>query len=504
MSIIIAGFPGIGKDLDVNTPVLTLNGWVRAGDIQLGDYLIGQDGNPTKVIGVYPQGILDKYELTFNDNSKTNCGLNHLWLTAKTINKKTKEPHWKVLSLKEILKDGIVRKYGTKTKSKWRIPLTMPVNFEKQEHIIDPYILGTLIGNGYLCGNTIEYIGSPNDFFITDKIKKLINNKNISFENCTTKNQTCNHYRFIKNNERNEYKKEIIRLGLNVKSGDKFIPKEYLFDSVENRIKLLNGLMDTDGSSSPGNKITYSTTSKQLVENIIELVQSLGGMAWCHVYNRIGEVKECRGKKYIIKSLEYIINITLNDICPFSLPRKAKNWRKTKFQKYLVNVKKIQPAESVCFRVDNKDGLFLIENYIVTHNSSLHKEHIKLYSDSDSSKFNKKDFPKNYIEHIKSLISKKQLILVSSHIEVRNELVKENIPFIYVIPSLDRKEEFLNNYKERGNTQEFISNVETNWERWVQISVLNNAYPVYVCTHGYLKDNMEGIIREYSKFYQGE
>lgn len=133
--------------------------------------------------------------------------------------------------------------------------------------------------------------------------------------------------------------------------------------------------------------------------------------------------------------------------------------------------------------------------------SILHKEHIKLYSDSDSSKFNKKDFPGNYIEHIKNLIGKKQLILVSSHIEVRDALVKEGIKFIYVIPSLDRKEEFLNNYKERGNTQEFINNVETNWERWVQISVLNNAYPVYVCTRGYLKDNMEGIIREYNKFY---
>lgn len=133
--------------------------------------------------------------------------------------------------------------------------------------------------------------------------------------------------------------------------------------------------------------------------------------------------------------------------------------------------------------------------------STFYKENRISYSDSDSSKFNKKNFPKNYVEHIKSLIGKKQLILVSSHIEVRDALVKEGIKFIYVIPSLDRKEEFLNNYRERGNTKEFIDNVNTNWERWLQISVYNNDYPVYVCTRGYLKDNMEGIIKEYNKFY---
>lgn len=133
--------------------------------------------------------------------------------------------------------------------------------------------------------------------------------------------------------------------------------------------------------------------------------------------------------------------------------------------------------------------------------SYLFNENKEYYSDSDSSKFDKKHFPKNYIKHIKSLVGKKQLILVSSHIEVRNAMLMAGMPFIYVIPSLDRKIEFLSNYKERNNTQEFIDNVEMNWERWLQISVYNNEYPVYVCTHGYLKDNLEGIVGEYNRFY---
>lgn len=134
--------------------------------------------------------------------------------------------------------------------------------------------------------------------------------------------------------------------------------------------------------------------------------------------------------------------------------------------------------------------------------SKLYEENKINYSDSDSSKFNKKNFPSNYIEHIKNIRKKKQLIFISSHIDVRNALVKEGIKFIYVIPTIDRKAEFLNNYKERGNTQEFINNVDTNWERWLMISAYNNSYPVYACKYGYLKDNLERIIKEYCKFYK--
>ena len=122
-------------------------------------------------------------------------------------------------------------------------------------------------------------------------------------------------------------------------------------------------------------------------------------------------------------------------------------------------------------------------------------------TDSDSSKFEKKNFPQNYIEHIKKMIPKKFIILTSSHIEVRNAMLDEKLNFIYVIPSIDRKEEFIENYKKRGNTKEFIENVNVNWERWLQISVLNEKYPVYVCKIGYLADNFEGIVKEYYRFY---
>ena len=125
--------------------------------------------------------------------------------------------------------------------------------------------------------------------------------------------------------------------------------------------------------------------------------------------------------------------------------------------------------------------------------STFYKDNLGNYSDSDSSQFNKSEFPTNYIQHIKEIIKTKQLVFVSSHIEVRNALLENKLKFIYVLPTLDRKEEFLNNYKERGSSQEFIDRVSVNWERWLQIS-LYNPYPTYVCKAGYLKDNMEGAV----------
>lgn len=133
--------------------------------------------------------------------------------------------------------------------------------------------------------------------------------------------------------------------------------------------------------------------------------------------------------------------------------------------------------------------------------SKIYQQNRKDYSDSDSSKFDKAKFPQNYIKHIKSLRKKKQLILVSAHIEVRNALVKEKIPFIYVVPTIDRLEEFCYNYEKRGNSQEFIEKVRINWEQWLMISAYNTEYPVYFCKVGFLENNMEGIIKEYNKFY---
>lgn len=88
--------------------------------------------------------------------------------------------------------------------------------------------------------------------------------------------------------------------------------------------------------------------------------------------------------------------------------------------------------------------------------------------DSDSSKFDKSEFPQNYIEHIKDGIKQTvAIIFVSSHEEVRQAMTDAGIDFIVCYPNKNRKEEFLKNYKERGSSESFIALLDSKWEEWI-------------------------------------
>ena len=110
--------------------------------------------------------------------------------------------------------------------------------------------------------------------------------------------------------------------------------------------------------------------------------------------------------------------------------------------------------------------------------------------------------PKILISEIQKNKGKKKVITIPSKNEIREKLVKENIKFIYVLPTSDRKNDFLYEYKERGFSEEFINNIELNWDNWMMISAYNNQYPVYFAKYGYLKDNIERILQEYLNFYK--
>ena len=110
----------------------------------------------------------------------------------------------------------------------------------------------------------------------------------------------------------------------------------------------------------------------------------------------------------------------------------------------------------------------LISAFPGTGKSHLFRTSKKKVLDSDSSTFDKKDFPRNYIEHIKNNIGKVDIILISSHKDVRDALVKEGLFFYLVFPNINLKEEYLNRYKERGSPEKFIELISNNWESWIK------------------------------------
>jgi len=370
---IILGSSRSGKQMNVKTPILTPDGWKKLGSVKVGDKVIGGDGRKCNVIGVYPQGISNNYKITFHDGTTTNCGLEHQWATI------TSKGFIKVRTLREMLNHGLTRTklYGHQKKfgSIYRIPTVEAIDFSTKQFVIPPYILGVLIGDGSLV-RLRSWIGfscpnKKND--IRDKVEKLLCEDYYLKARSVCKSTTCPQYSIqlkdkSKKNQ-NIYKNEIKRYSLNVYSPHKFIPDEYMLGSAEQRFELLRGLMDTDGTFSKNGSASFCTTSKRLANNVVDLIRSLGGLAWLRIRNRDKENK----------STEYKVTCT-SDFNPFYEKGKAtkyENHKKSKTKsnfcknKMITSVERQPDCESVCIRVDNDSHTFVVENYIVTHNSSM-------------------------------------------------------------------------------------------------------------------------------------
>lgn len=354
---LVADSPGLGKEQDVNTPILTPTGWKRMGDIVVGDKVIGSDGSSVTVTGVFPQGVKDNYIVHFRDGSSVNCGLDHLW---KVSNKSWKGDKTRVVTLRHIIDAGVVQKYG---KSKYKIPLVSPVNFAEKEYYIHPYVLGVLLGDGSLHGANPQITTHVNDKETRDRIATHIKEpyrlrtrqsgsvcqSNIARERGV--GSSCS-----------EYNAELDRLNIRVKGSEKRIPEEYMFGSVDQRIELLRGLMDSDGSISKiGNRVVFHNCNVDLTKDVQQLVWSLGGVGILRHHTRKDG-----------KADEYQLNVKTH-FNPFYLRRKAIRWTPSadshKPMRHITEVEPNGKCEQVCIAVDAPDNLYVTKDYIVTHNT---------------------------------------------------------------------------------------------------------------------------------------
>lgn len=347
-----------GKDQPLTSLLWTDAGPIKMGDVTIGTKIFDPNGELTEVIGIYPQGEKDIYEITLSDGMKVRCGYEHLW-GVQDVNS-----NYKVLSLKEILDNGYLSKRGD---YKYFIETTKPVNYSKKELIMDPYLLGLFIGDG--CISQKKTSIATNDQEIVDYIKKfetdelkIINGAKFTYNFSKTKNAKFNYI--------NKQLKEL-KLKFTV-SHNKFIPKDYLYSSIEDRLELLRGIMDTDGSININSVIEYSTVSPQLADDVTELCQSLGIIVRRTIknsnYTYKGEYKTGR--------LVYRLKLQLPNNYPhtiFKLTRKQSLVRNKKYdwgyRRGIANIKLISKEQTQCIEVNNESHLYLTDNYIPTHNT---------------------------------------------------------------------------------------------------------------------------------------
>jgi len=362
----IADEMGTGKAQPLSSKILTPDGWKQMGDMHVGQKIIGQDGKIYFVTGVYPQGKKDIYEVEFTDKSRTKCCADHLW----NVNSPTRRFRGNKVIIKPLR--GIIGDIKYKDgKSKWFIPMVEPVQFKAKQLPLHPYLLGALLGDGTFRKSLS--ISTP-DIEIIKRIQQVLPTTNLIKKNYPEGVDRYD-YNIINKGSRghqNPVTRTIKQFGLWRKySHEKFIPKEYLLGSVEDRVELLKGLMDTDGYiSKDGDTVQYSTSSKQLAENFVFLVQSLGGTA--KVSSKIpyftykGERK--RGKK------SYTISIrVLQWLNPFYLPRKALKVNTNK--KYIPcrafkSIEHVGKHEAQCISTNAPGGLYITDDFIVTHNTA--------------------------------------------------------------------------------------------------------------------------------------
>ncbi len=382
---------GWGKEVLNSSKIMTPEGYKTIDAINIGDSVCNPDGGTSQVTGVFPQGKKELYKFTFSDGRTVVAGLEHQWKASKStdnkvwdkVNKKFVQRDsykrcWKIITTEGILKD-----LEQNPKLRWCIPLAKPVYHNPTTHTISPYVLGAFLGGGYLPKRGyLTLVGNDKEVF--DRvISELGDNygKSILLEKEKINYKITTSFRLHIHQSNTSIASEFTRLGLMGKlSPEKFIPKEYLFDSIENRWALLQGLMDTDGTAESigdniRNRISFSSSSEQLCDDIILLVRGLGGLASI-------SFKDRRLTKPHTNSIEYRVFISFpnNDTPVFHLKRKQDsvdyryNRKRTRTGTqflFIKSIDKVEDDEATCIMVDHPEHLYLTDDYIVTHNSFL-------------------------------------------------------------------------------------------------------------------------------------
>lgn len=392
---------GSGKGILEDEKVLTPYGWRKIKNIKVGDEVIGSNGKPTTVTGVYPQGLQEVAKIDFSDKTSIITDLSHLWavnpmgqfaakykdgiLPTRIVS--TRQLLSKETSEVEIEQDG---KYNsvykkkvkmqtyfktTKDNLKWSIPvLSEPVEYRENVSLpMNPYVLGYWLGNGTSISLDISVGGEDVDE-TEQNLKEVWDGSVARNTRITLKNRTAHLLKLKSQDFAGATKLREMDLYKN-----KHIPKEYFISSPEDRIALLQGLMDSDGHSSKRGNLEFTNNNKAIIDGLLDLVRSLGG---------IGKISRARKAKYrnsegnIVKSkyLSYTVIFTLPfGIQPFRLSRKMKRYeerlialpkRSHGHKKAITNVELLpEKQKTICIKIDAEDELFVTKDYIVTHNT---------------------------------------------------------------------------------------------------------------------------------------
>lgn len=342
---ILSADPKCGKAQPLHTPVLTPDGWVPMGELRVGSAVIGRDGLPTEVIAVHPQGVIPAYRVTLDDGTSTVASGEHLW---------TVHTHDGTRSIRTVTTTELRRKIETNKRFAY-LPMPGAVQFTHREIVLDPYVVGVLLGDGGLG------TGTPRLTSADEEVVRRVQ-EGVPAGVTLKPSGKYSYYLSTPAGQPNPLTQGLRQLGMMGKRAwEKSIPLAYLRADVSTRQALLAGLLDTDGGME-GNAVRMTTVSIALARDVQELVWSLGGCA------RV-TTKQPKGGR-----LAYRVTLRVPYGNPFRLSRKRAAYEVHAVSKRppgrrVIAIEPCGTEEMQCITVGNTDGLYVTENYILTHNS---------------------------------------------------------------------------------------------------------------------------------------
>lgn len=392
---ILAGRRG-GKALALDTPVPTPQGFTTMGALKTGDTVLGPDGHPTQVVLAHEPFSGTAYRLTFDDGSSVVAHEDHLWFTETKTDRKTMGrridpatasrpasckgliPLGAVRTTKEIAETLVIPRPDGKAETNHSIPVANAVEAPERELPLDPYWFGCWLGDGHShkAGVTTMdeeivrctyAVAEAHGLQVT--VAQKPDNKASSYMITTGKKgpeKGTFGYKKGHVDPRNKVWFKLHQLGV---LRNKHIPEAYLWASAEQRLALLQGLMDTDGSCSTARgRCEFSSSEERLSRGVYHLAASLGLKPTFTTHRSFLNGKAHKPRHRVVWT---------SSLPVFRLERKLKylpsEANAISTRRFIVAAERLEGAVPVrCITVARQDGLFLFgHNFNITHNSFL-------------------------------------------------------------------------------------------------------------------------------------
>jgi replicative DNA helicase len=360
--IILAARPSMGKAQPLTTPIKTKEGWKLLKDLSVGDEIASIDGQSSQVLGIFPQGQKETFEITLADERTTKATSEHLW---RVYFRQWESP--RVLTTEQI-----IQKLGKKRYQNRLWIETVSGNFGHDMPLpVDPYLLGCLLGDGGLSDGTPR-ISSADDELLKE-VSKLVDS-DLHLVKCGKYDyrisQKNSHVTGVSGVTPNILTEKLKQLGVfEITSDKKYVPEIYKTANRQSRLRILQGLIDTDGWVESFGSVRFASSSYQLALDVQELARSIG--AYCKIKSKSTSFTHKGERKTGLPSFVCVISYQFTDEL-VTLTRKKLKCKQTKRIKRLniLSIKSSQRVETACILVSHPTHLYITENYIVTHNTA--------------------------------------------------------------------------------------------------------------------------------------